>query len=81
MYTFIKNRQNKCCHPIQFDNSSFKTFIQRTHCSDCTDPQNNILLVSQIGGLHQVNFYIAIVIDDEKELMFSNCNPWHIIIR
>lgn len=49
-------RQKKCCYPVQIDNSSLKIFIQRT---ECTHPQNDILMVSQYGGLHKVNFYVV----------------------
>ena len=48
-------RQKKCCNSIQIDNSSFKIFIQRTKCQH---PQNDVLMVSQFGGLHKVNFYV-----------------------
>ena len=60
-------RRKKCCPSVQLDNSSFKVFIQRT---ECENPQQDVLLVNQVGGLHNVNFYVM-VDHDKKALVIA----------
>merc|ERR1719491_206059 len=57
-------RGSKCCAWMQIDNSSLKVFLQRTRCGDA---QSDLLMASQIGGLHCVNFFV--VADHEKQCL------------
>merc|ERR1719295_2181454 len=56
----LSRKEKKCCgDALQIDNSNLKVFIQRTGI-EATD----LLLVSQFGDVHTVNFYVCV--DREK---------------